>query len=55
MFANIHNTIKMKLAILISVLLIVNIAEISEMFLEYGVQDIPAPGKIVLRFGYRSC
>ena len=46
MFTNVHDTVKMKLAILISVLPFVNIAEISEMFFEYNVQDIPATGYI---------
>jgi len=37
MFTNIHDTIKIELTILISILFIVNITEISKMFLKNGM------------------
>lgn len=51
MFTDIFYTIKMKFTIFLCVLFFIDIAKISKMFFENGMQNIPAPGKIAFSFG----
>ena len=51
MSTNVHYTVKMELAILVSILFFVKITEICKMLLENSVQDISAPGSIALGSG----
>lgn len=51
MFINIHYTVKMEPFVFVSVLFFVDIAEISKMLLEYGMQDISTSGSEFFGFG----
>jgi hypothetical protein len=51
MFTDIHYTVKMKFAVFLCVLFFIDITKISKMFLENGMKNIPASGKITLGFG----
>ncbi len=55
MSTNIHDTVKMKLAVFVSILFFIDITEIGKMFLEYSVEEIPSPGNIALGFGLKCC
>lgn len=50
MFTNGYDSVKMELAILISVLIFIYIAKIRKMLFEDGMKDISAAGKIASGF-----
>ncbi len=50
LFADFLDAFKIEFTVFVSILFLINIAEIAEMFLENGVQDISAAGKIAPGF-----